>query len=84
MPQISDMALKTAEKLLEAAGRLSEHPLSKHTKSMLSSTAQGILEWTAQVCMHLLCVHVRCDSSMVVITTCMYMHACMHSGGSRK
>ncbi len=52
MPKVSDMVLKTAEKLLEAAGRLSDSPLCKHTKSMLNSATQGILEWTVKVCSH--------------------------------
>ena len=50
MPQVSEMVLKIAERLLEAAGRLSEAPLSQHIKSMLSSAGQSILEWTVQVC----------------------------------
>ena len=49
MPTVSDTALKTAEKLLEAAGRLSENPVSRHHRAMLCSASQSILEWTVKV-----------------------------------
>lgn len=61
MPRVSDMTLKTAEKLLEAAGRLSDSPLCKHTKSMLNSATQSLLEWTVKVCSHWEVCLTNCD-----------------------
>jgi len=49
MPTVSDMAMRTAEKLLEAASRLSENPTSSHAQAMMASSAQSILEWTVKV-----------------------------------
>lgn len=49
MPRVNEIALKAAEQLLEAAGRLSDNPLSQHAKSMLCSASHTLLEGTMKV-----------------------------------
>lgn len=47
---VVEIALKAAEQILEAAGRLVEHPQSKNAQSMLVRGSHGVLEGTMKVC----------------------------------
>ena len=49
MPVVIEMALKAAEQILEAAGRLVEHPHSKDVRLMLVRGSHGVLEGTMKV-----------------------------------
>lgn len=49
MPVVIEMALKAAEQILEAAGRLVEHPHSKDVQLMLVRGSHGVLEGTMKV-----------------------------------
>lgn len=49
MPVVIEMALKAAEQVLEASGRLVEHPHSKDVRLMLVRGSHGVLEGTMKV-----------------------------------
>lgn len=49
MPVVIEIALKSAEQVLEAAGRLVEEPHSKDVQSLLVRGTHGVLEGTMKV-----------------------------------
>ena len=49
MPVAIEIALKAAEQILEAAGRLVEQPQSKDVQFMLVRGSHGVLEGTMKV-----------------------------------
>ena len=49
MPVVIEIALKAAEQILEAAGRLVEQPRSKDVQYMLVRGSHGVLEGTMKV-----------------------------------
>ena len=49
MPVAIEIALKAAEQILEAAGRLVEQPRSKDVQFMLVRSSHGVLEGTMKV-----------------------------------
>ena len=49
MPVAIEIALKAAEQILEAAGRLVEQPRSKDVQFMLVRGSRGVLEGTMKV-----------------------------------
>ena len=46
---VVEIALKAAEQVLEAAGRLAQQPHSKHVQQLLVKGSHGVLEGTMKV-----------------------------------
>ena len=61
MPVVVEIALKAAEQILEAAGRLIEHPRSKDVQSMLVKGSHGVMEGTMKVTTFNMIMFIRLD-----------------------